>query len=428
MSEGLNFLAAVVASRSITALRNATEDHFVDDDEVAVFRYLYRHLERYSEIASNDAVFERTGIDLPETEDSVDYHWSRLAERKLYNDIREPYNELRAALGSRSMETVRDIVMSMSAAVMLNRERADLLPVGELGRSVLAAYDRAHNSPGMTGVPSGWPTIDEDTSGFQGGDLVTFVARPGRGKTYLLLNMTRHAYHAGFNVMFVTMEMSLDAIGRRYFAMEAGVDARQIRSGRLRTRGRERLRQVVEEYESANRLHFFGANMGQNASVLSAVIAERNPDIVFIDGVYLMRSQNAPRNTDRFGHVGYVFDDLKTLALARNIPIVVTTQFNREGARVRRRGRDSDALEKIAYSDAVSTNSSLVYSITFPPPQAVNQEALVISTEKGREGEGTRIAINFRFNPVNFEETSLDEVEGVEDVEPPDMDWMRNGH
>ena len=426
MSEGTNFLASVVATGSITALRQATAEHFVDEEERAVWGYLNRHLEMYAEIASVDAVLEQTGVELPEIEDSVDYHWSGLVDRKLYNDIRVPYNELRTALGANDMSSIRDIVGRMTTASMANEARRDLLPASEVADMTMQRYAIAHANPGVTGVPTGWDSIDRDTLGYQGGDLIIWAGRPATGKTWLLLRQLAAAHQAGYSTLFVSMEMSLTGIGQRFFGMMAGVNPRTIRAGRLSTRAERVLRETMEEYREENRLHFYAGNMGETTTALNAVIVERNPDIVFVDGVYFMRSPNANRNADRNSHVAYAIDDLKRFSLARDIPVVATTQFSRDAGRGGRRG----SLENIAYTDAISTHASLIYSISPPDARARNQQSLIVRVQKGREGETTPVALRFEFSPVNFDETDINDAidpreHGAGEV---DLGWMRDAN
>ena len=421
MSVGLDFLSAVIDTKSLVSLRDATEDHFVDDEEKSVYNYVVSHMRTYGEIPSYDAVIEETDVELPEVEDSVDYYWSRLVNRKLYNDIREPYNELRKVLADSDLDAIPDIVARMSRALIVNREQSDLLPVDALGERVLDRYDQVHRSPGVTGVPSGWPTLDDDSSGYQPGDLVVWVARPGTGKTWLMLRQALLAHRAGRKVLFVTMEMSLVAIGNRFYGMAAGINSRMIRSGTLSTRAQNLLRRTIRQYRDSERLHFYGGNMGQGIGALTAVITEHQPDVVFIDGLYLLKPVSAPKSADRFQKVAYVLDELKTIALSRHIPIVGSSQFNRD-----RNKKGNQALDTIGYTDAFSTHSSLVYGIDFPPPTALNQESRVIDVIKGREGESRSIAVNYRFSPINFDETDLEHADP--NAEPVDMEWMRNAN
>lgn len=45
----------------------------------------------------------------------------------------------------------------------------------------------------VTGVPSGWPELDNLTSGFQPGEMCIIAARPSMGKTAFCLNLAVHA-------------------------------------------------------------------------------------------------------------------------------------------------------------------------------------------------------------------------------------------
>jgi len=45
----------------------------------------------------------------------------------------------------------------------------------------------------VLGMPSGWTDLDMITRGFEDGALVTITARPGMGKTTLMMNMANHA-------------------------------------------------------------------------------------------------------------------------------------------------------------------------------------------------------------------------------------------
>jgi replicative DNA helicase len=421
MSVGLHFLSAVVAHGSTSALRNLDESHFVDDDEVEAFQYLCRHLERYGEIASADAVFEVTGVNLPDVTDSVDYHRERLFDRKFHNDVRDPYNALRDALAEQRTGDAREAAHALYAVSMDSRPTADLLTISGAGESMLERYAQNHLRPGVTGIPTGWDRLDEDTGGYQSGDLIVWVGRPGTGKTWLMLWQLRAAVESGASVLFVSMEMPLDQIAARYFGMISGIDVRLIRRGQLSTRTEARLRGRVQEYERiANRFHLYAGNMGQTTAELNAVVVELNPDIVYVDGLYLLRSPKAHRNADRNSHVAYAVDDLKRMSLVRNIPVVGSTQFNRQAGSGGRRGN----LETIGFTDALGQNTSLVYSVKQVPRRASNQNALIVTTEKGREGERADMAIAFEFHPVNFEQIDLSQAQDPADRNV-DLEWMQ---
>ena len=57
----------------------------------------------------------------------------------------------------------------------------------------LDRIQRSQQSTGLTGIPSGFPTLDKITMGWQEGNFIVIGARPGHGKTAIALNMARSA-------------------------------------------------------------------------------------------------------------------------------------------------------------------------------------------------------------------------------------------
>lgn len=131
--------------------------------------------------------------------------------------------------------------------------------------------------------------------------------------------------------------------------------------------------------------------------------------------------------------VSEVFDNLKQMTLAHNIPVVVTTQFNRQAGK---KGKDG-SLENIAFTDAISTHSSLVLSLTEAKGSSAEiKKKRKISFLKGREGEAGDFEINFNFAPIDFSEIPKARVELDGDGNPiegtevsisstgPNLDYM----
>ncbi len=70
------------------------------------------------------------------------------------------------------------------------------------------------NKSDVTGVPTGFIDLDEQTAGLQPGDLVIVAGRPSMGKTALALNIAEHvAVNNGMPVAIFSMEMGAHAAG-----------------------------------------------------------------------------------------------------------------------------------------------------------------------------------------------------------------------
>ena len=86
----------------------------------------------------------------------------------------------------------------------------------------------------LTGVASGLLELDDLTAGWQPSDLIILAGRPSMGKTSLALGMALHAAMVHqVPVGIFSLEMSSRQLGLRLLSMEARLDSRVLRHGRL---------------------------------------------------------------------------------------------------------------------------------------------------------------------------------------------------
>jgi len=57
---------------------------------------------------------------------------------------------------------------------------------------VKAQLEQLAKQEGLSGISTGFPSLDEYTSGWQNGELIIIAARPGMGKTAFVLSMARN--------------------------------------------------------------------------------------------------------------------------------------------------------------------------------------------------------------------------------------------
>jgi hypothetical protein len=241
----------------------------------------------------------------------------------------------------------------------------------------------------------------------------------GIGKTYLILQQAKSAHEAGHNVLFITTEMGVEPISRRYAALATGINPRLLRDGTISTYMLRRIQGLYREIQGAERFKIFAVGMSAKMDAIYALIQEVGPSIVFIDGVYLLRPTEISRSANRTERVTAVYDELRALTLESNIPYVVTTQFNRQAGK----GGKEGTLENIGFTDAIGTHSSIVIAAKFGPTQ-VPTESRVFEFMKGREGESGEVVINFKFAPLNLNEMSPEEREAEGDAPEATVEWM----
>lgn len=414
MSDGKKLVAAILDAGSVETLRLVDRSLFLAD-EVQAFDLVTQHFRRYGELPTHRTVENELRKRLPHADEAVAFYVKKLYDRNLFNELRDQFTDLREAMQTMNVDACRDIVGLMASACRLSSPDSDLRTIQEAGREVLKLYENAHDNPGMSGITTGWSSLDLMTGGWQNGDLIALVARMGVGKTYAMIYMAVAARRAGYSVLFTTMEMTIAQIVRRVLSMETGITPEFIRKGMLSRMAERRLRHYVDTIAQANKFNFFAGSFSKKLSDLELVQSELCPDIHFIDGGYLAEPDGVPKNASRLDKVAAVFNGYKRMTITHDRPIVVSTQFSRAAGK---RGKEG-SLENISFSDAIAMNASIVLGMKEgqPPYQTSRRE---LEALKGREGESGTVVVNYKFEPMDFSEVRPDQME----AEAADMDWM----
>jgi hypothetical protein len=160
--------------------------------------------------------------------------------------------------------------------------------------------------------------------------------------------------------------------------------------------------------------------MGKRTEDLDNAIQEMGPDLIYIDGIYLMRpmTTSSRRSNDKYQNISYVLDDLKEMTITRDRPFITTTQFNREGAK-------KVSLENLGFTDALATHASVILGIE-KIGEGPRPDKRKVTILKGREGEAGEFAIDYRFCPLSFAETSLPQSRVAETHEDTSSRISRN--
>ncbi len=415
MSDGKRLVAAIVAAGAVEKLRRIDRD-WLEGAEQDVYDFVRTHYRRYSELPTIETVEEETRQRLPHAPENVDYYLQRVADRALYNNFKDGFNSLKTNLRETDLEAAKATIAGLHRATRLFDPQEDRRNLGEAIVGVMNRYEYLHDNPGMSGIPTAWPYLDAATGGYQDGDLIALVARMGIGKTYVLLKQAHAAWAAGYNVLVVTMEMTIEQIARRALGIESGVNPEFIRKGALSTRAMRKLAFAIDNMRRQHRYNLYAGGFSKQIDDVELLIEELSPDIVYIDGAYLLQPGIKTRMS-RIEKVAYVYDDLKKMTITKNRPIVTTSQFSRAAGR---RGRDG-GLEAIAFTDAIAMHSSLVMSIKEGEPPYESTRRL-ISIDKGREGEHGHFQINYRFAPMDMTEVPRETRE--QEQSEQNMDWM----
>jgi replicative DNA helicase len=183
---------------------------------------------------------------------------------------------------------------------------------------------------GVTGVPTGFTSLDSMTGGFQNSDMIIVAARPSMGKTAFVLSIARNAaVDHGKPVGFFSLEMSSQQLVMRLICAEARVDAQSVRTGRLPDEQWRNLSTRIGKLYNAK--IFIDDTPALSILELRAkarrLKAEHDVAMIVVDYLQLM---SGPKNAQsREQEISQISRSLKALAKELNIPVVALSQLNR---------------------------------------------------------------------------------------------------
>jgi replicative DNA helicase len=407
MSQGLRYISSIIANQAHGDLLACNADDFTDAER-PVFDFVRTHYRRHRELPEARTVQEETATRLPSATEALAYYRDAFAGRADFHVFQDAYSRLRER--ARDANTLDGMTEVRSIVGRLNRDLGQRITrtrnvqsMDAAMQEVIRGLDQTRGYGGITGIETGWPQYDSITGGYQNTDLITIVGRMALGKTYVLLRQADAAHRAGENVLFVTTEMGTEQIARRYMAINQGVNPTALKKNQLSTHVERRLREFATSMVGADRFKIFSVGMKEKVNAIEAYIQEFGPTVVFIDGAYLLRPSEGPKNMNRIERITEVFNELKALNNEVHLPLIATSQFNRQAGK----GGKDGSLETVAFSDAISMNSSLVVALKDGPTENP-RESREMNFMKGREGEEGSVYIHFRFAPPNFDEFTPD--------------------
>ena len=167
--------------------------------------------------------------------------------------------------------------------------------------------------------------------------LNIILAGTGVGKTLAMCHFAAANLALGKNVLYITMEMAEEKIAERIDANLLNIPSEDIKQlpqdlfankiSRLKAKTQGKL--IIKEYPTAS------AHVGHIRHLLNELNLKRNfvPDIIYIDYLNICCSSRvkAGSNVNSYTYIKAIAEELRGLAVERNLPIVSATQTTRSG-------------------------------------------------------------------------------------------------
>jgi len=258
--------------------------------------------------------------------------------------------------------------------------------IGDVLGRVIDEIDEQMKSDHHTwGIPSEIRRLDELISGWTPSSYTVIGARPRIGKTAFAWQQAVQAAEAGGKVLFFSLEMAANALGRRMLSSRLEIELSQVMGARFE---RSRMENVVEMSAAASDWKLWiceraDLTIGElRAQARRMATIQRGLDLIVVDYLQLLKA--GYRCSSRNEEIGEVSRGLKALAQELRVPVIVLSQLNRECEREKRWPRLSDLRD----SGSVEQDADLVLFIVWP---IWMREWAGTTPEAQREARGKRV-------------------------------------
>ncbi len=240
-----------------------------------------------------------------------------------------------------------------------------------LVKTIQRIEDLRHKNEDISGVPSGFKSLDRITYGWQPTDLIILAARPSVGKTAFALNLARSAaLHPTKStpVAFFSLEMSAGQLVQRILSAESEIWLEKISRGKLEehemkqlyAKGIQRLATAPIFIDDTAALNIF-----ELRAKCRRLKSKHNVGLIIIDYLQLMSGTGENRNGNREQEISRISRDLKGLAKELQVPIIALSQLSR-ALETRKEGNKMPQLSDLRESGAIEQDADLVMFLYRP--------------------------------------------------------------
>ena len=322
-----------------------------------------------------------------------------------YDILRQSYDE-----STNVSELVDDAQSKIFAAIQSTVKR-DVQDIGSVINEAINDIQEMQDTTGLSGVPSGFPSVDNVTMGWQKSDLIILAARPSVGKTAFALNIARNAaVDHNMPVAVFSLEMSAKQLAKRLMTTETGLSGDKIKGGsKLESYEWEQLEYKLRSLSKAP-LYIDdtpGIPIMEFRTKAKRLVKQKGVRLIVVDYLQLMQGPTELRGM-REQEVAAISRTLKATAKELDIPIIALSQLSRDS--VKRQGSiGKPMLSDLRESGSIEQDADIVIFIHRPDFVGLSEnpddrEKTWIIIAKHRNGDTGEIPMHFKSDMVKFVE------------------------
>lgn len=257
------------------------------------------------------------------------------------------------------VKEILDAAETEMFAISQAATRRDFIPIKDALAASFDRLDELHKKAGgLRGVSTGFPDLDFKLAGMQDANLLILAARPGTGKTAMILNIAQYvAVKEKTPVGIFSLEMSKEELVDRLLVAQADIDAWKLKTGKLTDDDFTRLSEAMGELAEAP-LYIDdtpGLNILEMRTKARRLQVEHGIKLIIVD--YLQLADSGRKFDNRVQEVSVISQSLKNLARELRLPVLACSQLSRA---VEARGTKVPELSDLRESGSIEQDADVV--------------------------------------------------------------------
>lgn len=370
--------------------------------------FIREHAQEYNALPTLEQIKATTGAELQTLKDVDDRH------KKWFVDEFETFSRHKA-LESAILKSTDLLEKGQFGAV--EKIVKDAVQIG-LAKHMGTSYwenpaeriERVRNQRG--GTSTGWKAIDQKLyGGFNRGELNIFAAASGGGKSLFLQNLALNWSLAGFNVAYISLELSEELCSMRLDSMITGMTTKEVFKNaedvdlKVRMTGKK-----------AGRLQIVQLPNGITVNDINSYIKEYEvKNNIKFDGILvdyldlMMPAQSKVSPSDLFIKDKFVSEELRNFAVEHDLLFATASQLNRS------------AVEEVEFDHShisgglskIQTADNVIGIFTSQAMRERGRYQVQFMKTRSSSGVGQKVDLAFDINGLRIKDLEEDDAEAI---------------
>jgi replicative DNA helicase len=233
-------------------------------------------------------------------------------------------------------------------------------------------------------IPSGYKVFDRELSGWRKGELAVIAARPGMGKTQLMIDMAVRIAKQGVNCGILALEQNKTSVVNRIICNLSLLSQEKVMKGIFNSEEKDKIKDALNKMQQLP-IWIVDQHIGSAILILERckqLIAEQKTEVIFIDYIQLIGTIH--RRNNRETELAIITRILKRLAVEQNVVIVILSQLSR-AVETRASGSKRPMLSDLRESGAIEQDADKVMFLYRPEYYGLTEDENGNSTSRRAE-------------------------------------------